>query len=63
MIFISGYAPDSVRLDGATTPAMCLAKPFSASMLGAKIREALELTRASLVTQHHPNRLTVEGWS
>ena len=51
VIFISGYAPDSVRLDGATsTPALFLAKPFSAPMLGAKFREALELTRASLVS-------------
>lgn len=47
VVFISGYAPDSVHLHGVSEhESDFLAKPFSAGSLAAKVRSALDLRRA-----------------
>ena len=49
VVFISGYAPDSVHLSGVSEhESDFLAKPFSASSLAAKVRSALDHRGARL---------------
>ncbi len=51
VLFISGYAPESLNPESISSArAVFLGKPFSASALDEKIREALELTRPSLAS-------------
>jgi two-component system, cell cycle sensor histidine kinase and response regulator CckA len=50
VLFMSGYADDAIESDGTVRPGTdFIQKPFTASMLAAKVREVLDAQPTALV--------------